>query len=150
MNFTGQKIYLVKVDDPSERVILQFPPEQINNDRSVDIAKVKAVGRNNPVAQATSGDESLSFSLVYFADDGDFEKVKKNANWVKSLSYERPKVKFIMGSLYDDFEFYVSSVKITYEKFVSGSEFMPMFAKIDLTLQIANTRDFTSAQIKKM
>lgn len=149
MNYTSNKIYLIAIDKPSERIELQFPPDSIANERSVDIAKLKTVNRNNPIAQSGGGDENISFSLQYFADDGDLDKVIKNCNWVKSLAYDRQKVKFIMGTLFDDFEFYISSVKINFEKFVSSQDFKPTFAKIDLSLQIANKDDFNASKFKK-
>jgi hypothetical protein len=148
MNYTSNKIYLIAIDKPSERIELQFPPDSVANERSVDIAKLKTVNRNNPIAQSGGGDENISFSLQYFADDGDLDKVIKNCNWVKSLAYDRQKVKFIMGTLFDDFEFYISSVKISYEKFVSGQDFKPAYAKIDLSLQIANKNDFNASKFK--
>lgn len=141
-NTTNNELILVELTPPFERLFLQFVPKKLEPSRSADYASVLPIGRNNPLLHYTGGDNSLPLTVDFYSDDERREDVIQKVKWLESLAmndgYESPapKVKLIMGDVFQYEVWRVSSCKSTMEAFDQENNWLPMRASVKLQLKL--------------
>lgn len=139
-NTTGNNIYIVETASPFERIAFQFMPENVQKQRSAKIATIDVVGRNNSRYQFTGGEDKLSFTLDFFSDEESREDVKRKVNFLESLAMNdggvgpARNVKIVMGKLFRNEVWIVSSVDTSYSNFDNRFSYLPIRAQVKINL----------------
>ncbi|MAX80393.1 MAG: hypothetical protein CL843_09475 [Crocinitomicaceae bacterium] len=141
-NTTNNELILVELTEPFERLFIQFVPHKIEPHRTANYASIAPVGRNNALMHYTGGADTLPLSLDFYSDDEKRQDVIKSVKWLQSLAMNNgylspaPKVKLIMGDLFEYEVWRVTSVKASMEAFDQGNGWLPMRASVQLQLQL--------------
>lgn len=133
---TGGNLYIVELEEPNERLEIQFVPENITTPRNANLKSVSIVGRNNDLLQYTGGQETLQMTLNFLADDDLREEVIKKVAWLKSLTMKDGNkgvyrnVKLVMGDLFKNEIWAVSSVEPTLSHLDDEHNYLPLRAVV--------------------
>lgn len=149
-------IVAINNQDPTisefERLDIFSMPNEINQNREANIATIDVVGRNNPITQVTGGNTTLSFSIDIIARDENKRDVLTKINWLKSLTYKGrnhvyPLVKLVIADMYVNHIWLVKSCNVKIKNFDQTRNYIPTYASVDLTLQLANQNDLQREEI---
>lgn len=143
---TEDKVYLVDLRT-KERLSIQFLPEEIQTTRSISIADISVVSRNNPKHHWTGGKKEISFTFFLLADDESKVTAKMRMKWLESLSYQdkttgaSPQVLFIFGRQYRKDKWIVSKLSFKEKSFVPAFDFLPQWIEVSLALLSDNDKN---------
>lgn len=148
---TRGQIFLVEVNDPREKLEIQFVPEFLPIKRTANLTPVYVVNRNNPRQHFTGGQESLTLRLDFYADDENKMDVVNKVNWLLSLTYDDASlVQLVWGKLYKKHVWRVASVTPTYSYFWPDKGMMPGQANVDLSLLLDPITDLRRNDIRRI
>jgi len=141
---TNKSLYIVSLNNPDERMEIQFVPQKLQIDSTANHAKIEVVGRNNPLYHYTTGEDNLNLILDLYADDDDKLNVIQRVRWLQSLRYNdgisrrKKNVMLIFGDLFinQNMTWIVTSVSVSYSDFHELHNFRPQQAMVDLKLSL--------------
>lgn len=139
---TKLKLQVVPLD-------LEYEPETTWN-------VVASPGRNNPLYQYTGGEDTLTFSLTWYAQEKTREDVLTQVKWLESLSkndgYDNKphRIQFVMGTLYSNASFIVFSAKYKLSLFQRPYNMMPTLATQELILKRVTQFNRGSSDIQRI
>lgn len=147
-------IYIVDIEEPENRFSFNAVPNELKINRSINIDKVQAIGRNNPLSQFTGGSQKLSFQIDIWWERGERDEVVNKVNWLTGLTYaddvgKYPRVKLVCGDLFLDYEWVVSSFDATYTEFYEGNNYLPIQAYVNISLLMdVGEKDWRRTQLR--
>jgi hypothetical protein len=145
----GQKIYIVELANPRERLEAQFVPEEINWDRSGNWQSLPVIARNHDNNHLTGGNDSIKLSFDFYADDIEKESVLQRVKWLQSLTYvPARRVKIIFGDLFLDETWIVLSVKSRLTNFISYKNLKPRQAYVDIVFKQETEENLTIEDVR--
>lgn len=133
---TNNELYLVETADPFERLMVQFVPDKISVPRTANLKSVNVVGRNNDLLQYTSGQDTMTLTLDFLADDDKREDVIKSIAWLRSLTMKDGdtglyrNVILVMGNLFKNEIWAVSAIEPTMSNFDDEHNWLPLRASV--------------------
>jgi len=133
---TNGNLYIVELEDPFEKMEIQFVPENIAQPRTANLKSVNIVGRNNDLLHYTGGQETMQLTLDFLADDERRTEVIDKIRWLKSLTMKDGdngpfrNVSLIMGDLFKNQVWAVSSVEPTMTHFDGDHNWLPLRASV--------------------
>lgn len=139
-----------------EKLVFQVVPLSLEYEAESTWNVVAAPGRNNPLYQYTGAEDTLNFKLTWYADESTRQDVLTKVKWLESLTkndgYDNKphRIKFIMGTLYNDASWIISSAKYTLSLFQRGYGMMPTLATQDMVLKRVSQTNRSNADIKKI
>jgi hypothetical protein len=151
---TLERVSLVELSPPFERLNFQFMPEGITWKRDAQIQSVAIVGRNNPVHQYIGGTDSLNFSLSFHSDEENREDVKRKVDWLKSLAMSDAgfgparKVRLVMGKFYNNETWLIKGVSVSYKNIDQRFDFLPLQATVQLSLMLDPETNRTISDVR--
>lgn len=154
-NTTNNELILVELTAPFERLFIQFVPRVLEPQRTANYAAIAPVGRNNPLLHFTGGNNTMPLTLEFYSDDETREDVITKVKWLESLAmnngYESasPKVKLIMGTLFEYEVWRVTSVKSKLEAFDIKNNWLPMRAEVMINLQLDPEENLDLATVRR-
>ena len=138
-----------------ERVSIQYVPRNIKMRKSADLARLKVIGRNEPVIHITGGRKELSLDLDFHCVQEDRQDVIRKVRWLESLAssdgFENPQplVKLIWGDLYRHNLWKVEFVDATFELFDADYQMLPKQAYVKIVLIPITPKNRTHDDIKR-
>lgn len=141
--------YIIAVDDPNDRLEFQFIPEEVVINSSASVEGAATPSRNNSRFIYYGGDDAISFTLNFFAEnDTAVEKreLKRRVEWLRSLRYDGRDILVVLGELFPSIPYSVESVNITYT--LLDSEGQPKGATVALSLKLNPTQALTYQDIR--
>ena len=139
-----------------ETLILQMVPLELNYKPETQWNVVASPGRNNPLYQYISGEDTLSFSLSWYANEESREDVLRKCKWLESLSkadgYDgKPHaIKFMFGNLFNDAKWIVFDAGYRMSMFNRSFGMLPALAFQEITLKRITTENSKIAHIRKI
>lgn len=142
MSFTTTqgKIYLLELEEPFQRLELQFVPGELRMNRQADLKTIAIVGRNNNLLQYTGGSDTLNLPMEFYSDSQLRDDVISKVNWLQSLAMKDGNdgvyrnVKLVFGDIFRHEIWAVSSVAPVISHFDDEYGYLPLRAKVDVKL----------------
>lgn len=138
-----------------ERLILQNIPNELNYDPNSTFVSLESPGRNNPLYHYTGSEDTLSFTLTWYADESNRQDVITKCKWIESLSKNdgfdnRPSpIKFIWGDLFKQSTFIVAHAPYKMKNFNREFGLLPTGATQELTLKRITSQSLSKVNIQK-
>lgn len=94
--------------ETSETLFLQTIPTEFNYEIDSSWNTITSAGRNNPLYHYTGSEDTLNFTISWYADQESREDVLANCKWLESMSknngyIEKPhRLKFMFGRMFSD------------------------------------------------
>lgn len=139
-----------------KKLTLQVVPLELEYDPETSWNVVAAPGRNNPLYQYTGGEDTLTFSLTWYAQEKTREDVLTQVKWLESLSkndgYDNKphRIQFVMGTLYSNANFIIFSAKYKLSLFQRPYNMMPTLATQELVLKRVSQFNRGSSDIQRI
>lgn len=139
-----------------EYLILQGLPMELSYSPETQVATIASVGRNNARYQPTSSEDTLKFSISYYATEDTSEDVIRSCKWVESLTKNdgylkgHPEVMLIWGSMYSRAKFIVISAPYTARLFDRANGMKPKLATQEITLKRVTEDNLTHKDINTL
>lgn len=130
-----------------EKLFLQTIPLELNYAPETSWAVIASPGRNTPLYQYTGAEDTLSFTINWYAEELNKEDVIRKAKWVEALGKnngydEKPHhIKFIFGKLFQDAEWIVSAMPVKFSLFDRSEGMLPCLATQEITLKRINSNN---------
>ena len=137
---TENKLYIVELAPPFERLEIQFVPEGVSLSRTAEFAPLAVVGRNVPRRHFTGGESGLALQLDFYADSRRRDDVIQKVNWLESLTYAdggygpARNVMLLWGDFLKNRIWVVKSIRANYSGFHSQFNMLPQQAIVDIQL----------------
>lgn len=144
MNFstTENQIFIVELQEPFERLEVQFVPKDIPWSRNANLSAVEVVGRNHPKYHFTGGEDQVGLQLDFYSDEENREDVLRKVRWLQSLTYNdgynapARNVKIVFGRLFQKEIWAVANVNAVLSSFNSNYGMLPQRAMVDITFKL--------------
>ena len=154
---TEGQMYLVNVQNPIERVYIQFFPNDISFNRDVKMNQIDIIGRNNPLHHYSSGATSFNLTLDFYAEEDSLEDVQRRIKMIESWTYNEGytngvnQVKIVWGQLFKAQEVWVIT-KCSYkmQQFDKKRGFLPRQAYMDLSFSLDTKSNVKSSDLKRI
>ena len=154
---TNEQLYLVNVQRPSEKVNIQFYPNELSFDRAIKSNDIDIVGRNNPLSHYTGGATTFTLALDFYAEETNLEDVMRRIKMIESWTYNEVftegvnQIKVVWGNLFKAQEVWVIK-KCTYRltQFDKGKGNLPKQAYMDLTLSLDTKNNIKASDIRSI
>lgn len=143
---TDGQIWIIDLRS-QQKIAVQFVPDELNVSRTVSIANINNVGKNNAGHHFTGGSKELSFKIDILADDEEGKTAKMRAKWLESLTYQDeatgkyPNVLLIWGTQYKNATWIVSKISFREKLFIPGKNFLPQMIEASITLLQDNAKN---------
>lgn len=124
-----------------DRLFLQTIPQSLDYDPDSSWVAIASPGRNNPLYHYTGSEDTLEFTITWFANDDDREDVLKKCKWLESLTKnngydEKPHaIQFIFGQLFTEAKWIVSNAKYKMSLFHRDLGMLPQLASQEVCLK---------------
>lgn len=124
-----------------EKLYLQTVPLELNYNPETAWTVIMAAGRNNPLYQYSGAEDTLSFTITWYADTEAKEDVLRKVKWIEALGKnngydEKPhRIKFIFGKMFADAEWILFAMPVKYSLFDRPKGMMPCHAIHEITLK---------------
>lgn len=147
LNTTLSQLFIVEMEAPFTRQMIQFVPEIVSVPRTASIQKFAVVGNNNELFAYTTGAESLSLNLEFYAQDDGRREVFEAVNWLKSLTLsdgiagKYKKVLLVFGDLFKYDTWIITAVTPDYQYLSAQHNWMPLRAKCRVDLMLDPDRN---------
>lgn len=141
--------YIIAIDDPNDRLEFQFVPNEVAINSSASIEGAATPSRNNSRFIYFGGDDAISFTLNFVAENDTREErieIKRRAEWLRSLRYDGRDILVVLGDLFSSDPYTVESVSIKYSELHSDG--LPKQAEISLSLKLNPTENLTFQDIR--
>lgn len=139
-----------------ETLILQTVPIEMDYDAGQNWNVVASPGRNTPLYQYTGAEDTLSFTISWYANEESRQDVWRKIKWLESLSkndgYDKKprRVKFMMGELFNDALWIIFSTPVKLSMFNRLQNMMPCLATHEITLKRILTTNRSFNAIRKI
>ena len=139
-----------------EKLVFQTVPTDLNYDSGPTWNVVATPGRNNPLYQYTGAEDTLVFTLTWYADEIGKKDVLTKIKWIESISKnngydEKPhRIKFMFGKLFNDTEWIIFSSPAKFSLFDRQTDMLPCLAVQEITLKRVMTINRTTSSIRKL
>ena len=141
--------YIIVLDDPNDRLELQFLPEEVSVSSTASIEAAATPARNNSRFFYYGGDDAINFSLSFFAEnnsEAELREVKRRVDWLHSLRYEGKDVLCIFGDLFPTTPLIVDSVSI--KKSLIDEQGLYKSAEVSLSFKVNPSENLTGQDIR--
>lgn len=141
MGVTQGRLFIVSLNNPNDRLELQYVPKSIPMRRSANIAEIEIVGRNNPIHLYASGKNEFKLVLDFSAEEENHEDVIRKVKWLESLAmndgYAKPpiRIKLVYGKLFRNEIWIVQDVDSDLSLFQKNKGYLPKQGYVTLTLK---------------
>lgn len=139
-----------------EILFFQTIPLEIEDGGETTWAVIQAPGRNIPLFQYTGAEDTLTFSLSWYANTESKEDVLKKCKWLKAISRndgydQKPhRIKLVFGKMFTNAEWVVFSAKYKISLFDRSKGMYPCLAIQDVILKRVITTNLSRAEILKL
>jgi hypothetical protein len=136
-----------------EVLFLQTIPTEISDGSELSYVALAAAGRNVPLYQYTGAEDSISFTVSWYANLDHKQDVLKKVKWLKAISknngYSDPPhpVLFSFGELYKKSKWIIVSTNTRWSMFDREKGMMPCLAYTDLELKRISSLNPTRAEM---
>jgi hypothetical protein len=130
-----------------ETLFLQNIPGEVAVGGDQRWAAVESPGRNIPLYQYTGGEDSIEFTIQWYANDINKDDVIRKCKWLRSLSkndsYDKPPhhIKFAFGGLFRSSKWIVYSANYRLTNFDRPAGMMPCLAVQEVVLKRVDERN---------
>ncbi len=152
-----RNLYIVDLVDPSNKIKIQFVPQELDYDPDSNWETVAAVGRNNGNYQYTGSEDVLKFQLDWYAESEDRKDVLLRCKQVESLTkndgFDNPPhhVKLIWGdTMFSDATWVVIKAPYKMRLFQAHRSMLPQQAYQEVTLKRVTVDNTTISQIRNI
>lgn len=139
-----------------ETLMLQTIPTSLDYNNETQWNVVASPGRNSPLYQYSGAEDTLSFSLSWYANEQSREDVLRKCKWLEALGkndgYDKKphQIKFMFGNLFNDALWIVFDARYKLSLFNRSLGMLPCLANQEVTLKRIMTTNRTLAMIKKI
>jgi len=154
-NTTLGRLYLLELEEPFERLELQFVPGELSMNRQADLKQIAIVGRNNNLLQYTGGSDTLNLPIEFYSDSEFRDDVISKVNWLQSLAMSDGNngpyrnVKLVFGNLFRNEIWAVSSVSPVLSHFDDKYNFLPLRATVEIRLILDPKTNLLFDQVRR-
>lgn len=154
MNQINQPYFLDM--ETGEKLLLQVVPIQLGYEMGQIWATIVSPGRNNPLYQYMGAEDTLNFTISWYADEDSREDVLRKTKWLESVSkndgYDKKPhlLKFQMGELFSEALWVLISCPVNWSLFNRQIGMLPCLATQEITLKRVMTTNRTSLQIRNL
>jgi hypothetical protein len=109
----GDECALINADNPSERIHLQFAPQELASSRDAEVATINIIGRNLPIYHFIQGSRTLSLKLDFYTENGNgsdvLEKIRLIESWtfIEQFTKKAPTLFIRLGSNFTDSRWFI-------------------------------------------
>lgn len=139
-----------------ETLMFQMVPMQLEYNPETSWNVVASPGRNSPLYQYNGAEDTLSFSLSWYADEESREDVMRKVKWIEALAkndgYDNKphRLKLMFGKVFADAEWIMFSCQEKLSMFNREFGMLPCLAMQEITLKRILTVNRSLAMIKKI
>lgn len=139
-----------------ETLVLQSVPLELDYSPETQWNVVASPGRNNPLYQYTGAEDTLSFSLSWYANEESRQDVLSKCKWLESLSKNdgynnKPhRIKFIFGSVFTDSTWILFAARYKLSMFSRLDGMLPCLATQEITLKRIMDVNRSMSNIRKI
>lgn len=154
-NSTNNELAIVELQEPYDRLFLQFVPYDISNPRDVSLQSYVVVGRNNEKFFYSSGSDTLSMNLDFHSSDETAQDVDKAIRFLKSLTINDGakngyrNVKLIWGDLFKDDIWILTKVDPKMQYFDAKNGWLPLRAEVSVTFKLDPKNNLTIRDVRR-
>lgn len=125
-----------------ERLFFQNIPTVLKYTPESQFVAIPSAGRNNPLYHYVGSEDSLAFTITWYAEESAKDDVLRKAKWLESLSkndgYDKKPhlVQLIFGNVFKDAKWLVTSAgPIDFSLFDRTAGMLPKLATQEITLK---------------
>lgn len=139
-----------------ETLLFQTVPVELTYGPETNWNVVATAGRNNPNYQYSGAEDTLNFSMTWYANEENREDVLKKCKWLESLSKnngydEKPhRIKLMFGNVFNDAEWIVFAAPFKISMFNRTFGMLPTLAVQEVTLKRITTTNRGTNDIRKI
>lgn len=136
---TGNDFWIVSVDDPNQRISIQFVPKEIDFSRQAKVDEVVVIGRNMPRYHHYGGSEEIKLTLEFYGFENVKDDVWQKIEWLRAMTFNDgfnsppPLVNIAAGDLFRDDRLLIKSVSAKMMNFDDNAAWLPRMATVDIT-----------------
>jgi hypothetical protein len=133
---------------------IQFVPSDISTGRKGNFAESVIIGRNHPKYQYIGGEDVLTMTLDFYADERTRTSVYAKVQWLKALIANDgylgkcPRVGIALGNMFAKDVFIMDSVDAQYDNLSRTHGMMPQQAYVNISLKQDPTNNLRWADIR--
>lgn len=137
---TNNDFWIVSVEDPQQRIAVQFVPKEIDLSRQPKIDEVVIIGRNMPRYHHYGGSEEIKLTLEFYGFENVQEDVWQKIEWLRAMTFNDgfnsppPLVNIAAGDLFRDDKLIIKSLSAKMSNFDDAASWLPRLATVELTL----------------
>lgn len=142
----------------AERIEFQYNPIPIRDRKSLMLNKQRIPGASHPrVTPSTGGPREVSFTLNFYAEEGDPSFVEQKVAFLRSLEYPHagqnfethraPLCFFVYGKLYK-LPCYIEKVDLRFDEVFDPADLRPWYAFVDIVLVEAPQEAVVAAAVR--
>lgn len=140
-----------------EQIKIQFVPQELDYNPESDFKSIASMGRNNPFYHFTGSEDTLKFTLDWFAEQENREDVILNCKKLEALSkndaYNGPphNIKLIWNSqLFSEAQWLVVAAPYKLSMFQAHRNMLPQQAYQFVTLKKVTPTNLSSSDIRRI
>jgi hypothetical protein len=154
---TKNQPYFLDMEN-GEKLLFQTIPLELsyNPSESAGWTAIASSGRNNPLYHYTGSEDSLNFTISWYANEESREDVLRNCKWLEALSkndgyLKKPhRIKLMFGKVFNNTTWIVEKAQYKMSMFQRDKGMLPALAIQEVTLKrLANT-NLTTTEIRKI
>lgn len=136
---TKNQFWIVSVENPQERIPVQFTPRKINLSRQAKIDEVLVIGRNYPRFHHSGGSEDIKLTLEFYGYENIKDDVWNKIEWLRGMMHNDgfnsppPLVNIVAGDLFKDDTLIIKSINVDMETFEDNAGWLPRIASVEIT-----------------
>lgn len=136
---TGNDFWIVSVDDPNQRIPIQFVPKEIDFSRQAKVDEVVIIGRNMPRYHHYGGSEEIKLTIEFYGFENVKDDVWQKIEWLRAMTFNDgfnsppPLVNIAAGDLFRDDRLLIKSVSAKMMNFDDNAAWLPRMATVDIT-----------------
>lgn len=133
-------LYIINLDT-NERIHLQTVPKEIRIGGDSNFKAIASMGRNNPFYHYTGAEDSIEFTISWYANEDDRKDVIRNCKWLQSWTRADgdnsgpPDIRLFFGQLFRDGLFKLTSANYEMSLFDRPHNMLPTLAMQHLTFK---------------
>lgn len=150
---TESRLYIVNLTT-FESIELQFVPPSIDINRNPNVEQVDIIGLNLPRTQQQGGPRTLDMELDFYAAEQDRKDVITKCRQLEALTYRdgpdipAPQVRLVFGTMFYQEIWTVRKVEYSLTQFDRKYAYLPMRAKVRITLVQDGALEPTATSVK--
>lgn len=147
--------YLIDMET-GKTLMFQSVPTELMYSSGITWVTIASAGRNNPLYQYTGAEDSIAFTLSWYAEEESRQDVLTKCKWLESLGkndgYDNKphRIKLVFGKLFSDAIWIVSSADYKISMFNRLKGMLPTLAMQEVILKRVMITNRTTNQIRKL